>query len=144
MWELADVRLDKVFFFVDELGCPFRHQTPGKHGFFGARWVRAFPHEQPVLLRLIPQALPICNDFGVPVLVSRFQIIGPFLRILVDGEEKLDLLFLILEVIVLIGDNGHDLLFIQKAGSSGLSASSAFRVLGCSGSEISCKSALSV
>ena len=114
--ELADVRLDKVFFFVDELGCPFRHQTPGKHGFFGARWVRAFPHEQPVLLRLIPQALPICNDFGVPVLVSRFQIIGPFLRILVDGEEKLDLLFLILEVIVLIGDNGHDLLFIQKSG----------------------------
>ena len=113
---LADVRLDKVFFFVDELGCPFRHQTPGKHGFFGARWVRAFPHEQPVLLRLIPQALPICNDFGVPVLVSRFQIIGPFLRILVDGEEKLDLLFLILEVIVLIGDNGHDLLFIQKSG----------------------------
>ena len=75
-----------------------------------------FPPEQPVLLRLIPQALPICNDFGVPVLVSRFQIIGPFLRILVDGEEKLDLLFLILEVIVLIGDNGHDLLFIQKSG----------------------------
>lgn len=94
----------------------YLYQTPGKHGFFGARWVRAFPHEQPVLLRLIPQALPICNDFGVPVLVSRFQIIGPFLRILVDGEEKLDLLFLILEVIVLIGDNGHDLLFIQKSG----------------------------
>ena len=111
-----DVRLDEIFFFIDELGRPFRHQPPGKHGFFGAGWIRAFPHEQPVLLRLISQTLAVRHDFGVPVLVGCFQIIGPFLRIRVDREEKLDLLFLILEVIVLIGDNGHDLLFIQKSG----------------------------
>ena len=86
------------YFFVDELGCPFPPPNPRKTRLLWCEMGKAFPHEQPVLLRLIPQALPICNDFGVPVLVSRFQIIGPFLRILVDGEEKLDLLFLILEV----------------------------------------------
>lgn len=57
------------------------------------------------------------GDFSLPLLVHfSLPVTGPFLRILVDGEEKLDLLFLILEVIVLIGDNGHDLLFIQKSG----------------------------
>ncbi len=85
-----------------------------KNGFLGAGWVRAFPHEQPVLLRLISQALPVRDDLGVPVLISGFQVVCPFLNVAVNRKEKLDLMFLILEVIVFIGDNGHDLLFIQK------------------------------
>ena len=110
--ETADVRLDKVFLFVNELRCPFRHQFPGKYRFLCARQIGTFPHEKPVLLRLISQALPICHDLGVSVLIGGFQIVGPFLRIGMDGEEKLDLLFLVLEVVILVGDDGHDLLFI--------------------------------
>ncbi len=84
---------------------------------FGAGWVRAFPHEQAILLGLISQALPVSDDLSVPVLISGFQIFGPFLN--VAGErrkEKLDLIFLIFQVIIFVGDDGHDLLFIQKRG----------------------------
>ena len=69
-------------------------------------------HKKPVLLGLIPQALPVCEELGGFILVGGFQIAGPFLRIGMDGEEKLDLLFLVLEVVILVGDDGHDLLFI--------------------------------
>ena len=112
--ELRDVRLNEIFFFVDELGGPACHHFPGKYGFPGAGWVRAFPHEQPVLLGLISQALPVSDDLSVPVLISGFQIFRPFLNIAVNREEKLDLIFLIFQVIILVGDDGHDLLFIQK------------------------------
>ena len=109
-----DVRLDKVFFFVDEPGCPSGYQIPRKHRFLCAGTVSAFPHEQAVLLGLISQALPVCDDLGKPVLVGGFQIFRPFLLIRVDGKEKLDLLLFVLEVVILVGDDGHDLLFIQK------------------------------
>ena len=110
--EPTDVRLDKVFLFVNELRCPFRHQFPGKYRFLCARQIGTFPHKKPVLLGLIPQALPVCEELGGFILVGGFQIAGPFLRIGMDGEEKLDLLFLVLEVVILVGDDGHDLLFI--------------------------------
>ena len=109
-----DVRLNEIFFFLDELGGPPGHQVPGKHRFPGAGWVRALPHEKPVLLGLIAQALPVCDDLGVPVLIGGFQIFRPFPLIGVNGKEKLDLLFFILEVVILVGNDGHDLLFIQK------------------------------
>ena len=112
--ELRDVRLNEIFFFVNELGSPLGHNIPGKNGFLGAGWVRAFPHEQAILLGLISQALPVCDDLGKPVLVGGFQIFRPFLLIRVDGKEKLDLLFFVLESVILVGDDGHDLLFIQK------------------------------
>ena len=112
--ELRDVRLNEIFFFVDELGGPACHHFPGKYGFPGAGWVRSFPHEQAILLGLISQALPVSDDLGVPVLVGGSQIFRPFLNVAVNREEKLDLLFFILEFIVLVGDDGHDLLFIQK------------------------------
>ena len=67
-----DVRLDKVFFFVDEPGRPSGHQIPRKHRFLCAGTVSAFPHEQAVRLGLISQALPISDDLGKPVLVSGF------------------------------------------------------------------------
>ena len=109
-----DVRLNEIFFFVDELGCPACHHIPGKHRFPGAGWVRAFPHEQAILLGLISQALPVSDDLGVPVVIGGFQIFRPFLNIAVNREEKLDLIFLIFQVIILVGDDGHNLLFIQK------------------------------
>ena len=109
-----DVRLNEVFFFVDEPGRPSGYQIPRKHRFLCAGKVSAFPHEQPVLLGSISQALPVCDDLGKPVLVSGFQIFRPFLLIRVDGKEKLDLLLFVLEVVILVGDDGHDLLFIQK------------------------------
>ena len=112
--ELRDVRLNEIFFFVDELGGPACHHFPGKYGFPGAGWVRAFPHEQPVLLGLISQALPVSDDLSVPVLISGFQVVGPFLNVAVNRKEKLDLIFLIFQVIIFVGDDGHDLLFIQK------------------------------
>ena len=112
--ELRDVRLNEVFFFVDELGRPSGYQIPRKHRFLCAGKVSALPHEQAVLLRSISQALPVCDDLGVPVLISGFQIFRPFLNIAVNREEKLDLIFLIFQVIILVGDDGHDLLFIQK------------------------------
>ena len=112
--ELRDVRLNEVFFFVDELGRPRSYQIPGEHGFPGAGWVRAFPHEQAILLGLISQALPVSDDLGVPVLVGGSQIFRPFLNVAVNREEKLDLIFLIFQVIIFVGDDGHDLLFIQK------------------------------
>ena len=112
--ELRDVRLNEIFFFVDELDYPACHHFPRKYGFPGAGWVRAFPHEQPIFLGLISQALPVRDDFGVPVVIGGFQVVRPFLGVAVNREEKLDLLFLVLEVIVLVGDDGHDLLFIQK------------------------------
>ena len=112
--ELRDVRLNEIFFFVDELGGPACHHFPGKYGFPGAGWVRAFPHEQPVLLGLISQALPVSDDLSVPVLISGFQVVGPFLNVAVNRKEKLDLIFLIFQVIIVVGDDGHDLLFIQK------------------------------
>ena len=94
--ELRDVRLNEVFFFVNKLGGPACHHFPGKYRFPGAGWVRAFPHEQAILLGLISQALPVCDDLGKPVLVSGFQIFRPFLLIRVDGKEKLDLLLFVL------------------------------------------------
>ena len=94
--ELRDVRLNEVFFFVDELGRPSGYQIPRKHRFLCAGKVSAFPHEQAVLLRSISQALPVCDDLGKPVLVSGFQIFRPFLLIRVDGKEKLDLLLFVL------------------------------------------------
>ena len=112
--ELRDVRLNKVFFFVDELSRPSGYQIPRKHRFLCAGTVSAFPHEQPVLLGAISQALPISDKLGKPVLVGGFQIFCPFLLIRVDGKEKLDLLFFVLQVVILVGDDGHDLLFIQK------------------------------
>ena len=112
--ELRDVRLNEIFFFVNELGSPLGHNIPGKNGFLGAGWVRAFPHEQAILLGLISQALPVSDDLSVPVLISGFQIFRPFLNVAVNREEKLDLIFLIFQVIILVGDDGHDLLFIQK------------------------------
>ena len=112
--ELRDVRLNEIFFFVNELGGPACHHFPGKYRFPGAGWVRAFPHEQAILLGLISQALPVSDDLSVPVLISGFQIFHPFLNIAVNREEKLDLIFLIFQVIILVGDDGHDLLFIQK------------------------------
>lgn len=104
----------KYSFFVDELGCPACHHIPGKHRFLCTGWVRTFPHEQPILLGFISQALPVCDDLGVPVLVGGFQIFRPFLLIRVDGKEKLDLLFFVLEAVIFVCDDGHDLLFIQK------------------------------
>ena len=47
-------------------------------------------------------------------MISRFQIFCPFLNVAVNREEKLDLILLIFQVIILVGDDGHDLLFIQK------------------------------
>ena len=112
--ELRDVRLNEVFFFVNKLGGPACHHFPGKYRFPGAGWVRAFPHEQAILLGLISQALPVSDDLSVPVLISGFQVVGPFLNVAVNRKEKLDLLFLIFQVIIFVGDDGHDLLFIQK------------------------------
>ena len=109
-----DVRLNEIFFFVNELGGPLSHNILGKNGFPGAGWVRAFPHEQSILLGLISQALPVSDDLSVPVLISGFQIFRPFLNVAVNREEKLNLIFLIFQVIILVGDDGHDLLFIQK------------------------------
>ena len=106
--------MNEIFFFVNELGSPLGHNIPGKNGFLGAGWVRAFPHEQAILLGLISQALPVSDDLSVPVLISGFQIFRPFLNVAVNREEKLDLIFLIFQVIILVGDDGHDLLFIQK------------------------------
>ena len=112
--ELRDVRLNEVFFFVNKLGGPACHRFPGKYRFPGAGWVRAFPHEQAILLGLISQALPVSDDLSVPVLISGFQVVGPFLNVAVNRKEKLDLIFLIFQVIIFVGDDGHDLLFIQK------------------------------
>ena len=112
--ELRDVRLNEIFFFVNELGSPLGHNIPGKNGFLGAGWVRAFPHEQAILLGLISQALPVSDDLGISVLISGFQVVGPFLNVAVNRKEKLDLIFLIFQVIIFVGDDGHDLLFIQK------------------------------
>ena len=109
-----DVRLNEIFFFVNELGSPLGHNVPGKNGFLGAGEIGPFPHEQAILLGLISQALPVRDDFSVPVLIGRFQIFRPFLNIAVNREEKLNLIFLIFQVIILVGDDGHDLLFIQK------------------------------
>ena len=115
-WELADVRLNEIFLFVNKLCCPSGHQIPGKHRFFGAGKVGTLPHEKPVLLRLIAQALTVCDDFGVSVLIGRFEIIRPFPLVGVNGEEQLDLLLFVFEVVILIGDDSHDLLFIEKSG----------------------------
>ena len=112
--ELRDVRLNEIFFFVNELGGPAGYQIPGEHRFLGAGWVRAFPHEQAILLGLISQALPVSDDLSVPVLISGFQVVGPFMNVAVNRKEKLDLIFLIFQVIIFVGDDGHDLLFIQK------------------------------
>ena len=126
-----DVRLNEIFFFVNELGSPLGHNIPGKNGFLGAGWVRAFPHEQAILLGLISQALPVSDDLSVPVLISGFQVVGPFLNVAVNREEKLDLIFLIFQVVVLVGDDGHDLLFIQKRRELfATCAFSRFRLLG--------------
>ena len=78
---------------------------------------KSLPHEQAILLGLISQALPVSDDLSVPVLISGFQIFRPFLNIAVNREEKLDLIFLIFQVIILVGDDGHNLLFIQKRRS---------------------------
>ena len=110
--EPANVRLDKIFFLVNQLGSPLGHNVPGKNGFFCSGRVGTFPHEQAIFLGLKPQSHTICCDFCLPVRVCRFQIVRPFLPITMDGKEKLDLLFFVMEVVVLVGDYRHNLLFI--------------------------------
>lgn len=112
--ELADVRLNEIFLFVNKLCCPSGHQVPGEHRFFCAGKVGTRPHEKPVLLRLIAQALTVCDDLGVSVLIGGFEIIRPFPLIGMNGEEQFDLLPFVFEVVILIGDDSHDLLLIQK------------------------------
>jgi hypothetical protein len=34
----------------------------------------------------------------------------------VNGEEQLDLLLLVFEVVILVGNNSHNLFFIKKSG----------------------------
>ena len=114
--ELADVRLNEIFLFVNKLCCPSGHQVPGEHRFFCAGKVGTLPHEKPVLLRLIAQALAVCDDLGVSVLIGGFEIIRPFPLVGVNGKEQLDLLLFVFEVVVLVGDNSHDLRFIKKSG----------------------------
>ena len=112
--ELADVRLNEVFLFVNELRCPSGHQVPGEHRFFCAGKVGTLPHEKSVLLRLITQTLTVCDNLGVSVLIGGFEIIRPFPLVGVNGKEQLNLLLFIFEVVILVGDDSHDLLLIQK------------------------------
>ena len=114
--ELADVRLNEIFLFVNELCCPSGYQIPREHRFFCAGKVGTLPHEKPVLLRLIAQTLTVCDDLGVPVLIGGLEIIRPFLLVAVNGKEQLDLLLLVFEVVILVGNNSHNLLFIKKSG----------------------------
>ena len=114
--ELADVRLNEIFLFVNELCCPSGYQIPREHRFFCAGKVGTLPHEKPVLLRLIAQTLTVCDDLGVPVLIGGLEIIRPFLLVAVNGEEQLDLLLLVFEVVILVGNNSHNLFFIKKSG----------------------------
>ena len=54
--ELRDVRLNEIFFFVNELGSPLGHNIPGKNGFLGAGWVRASHMSRPFSWGLYPSA----------------------------------------------------------------------------------------
>ena len=69
-----------------------------------------------VFLIHIKQALTVCDDLGVSVLIGGFEIIRPFPLVGVNGKEQLDLLLFVFEVVVLVGDNSHDLRFIKKSG----------------------------
>ena len=112
--ELADVRLNEIFLFVNELCCPSGYQIPREHRFFCAGKVGTLPHEKPVLLRLTAQTLTVCDDLGVSVLIGGFEILRPFPLVGVNGEEQFDLLLFVFEVVILVGDDSHDLLLIQK------------------------------
>ena len=61
----------------------------------------------------------VYNQFGVPVLLGRFQIFRLFLRVRVDGEIKFDLVFFVFQVVLAVGGDGHNQLLIQKSGQLG-------------------------
>lgn len=48
--EPANVRLDKIFFLVNQLGSPLGHNVPGKNRFFRSGRVGTFPHEHAIFL----------------------------------------------------------------------------------------------
>lgn len=72
------------------------------------------PHQKSVFLRLITDTLAVHDQLGVTVRVGRFQIFRPFILVRVDGEVQLDLVLFVFQVVVRIGDDGHNQLFIQK------------------------------
>ena len=106
--------VDEVFLFVNELGRPSGNNAPRKNGLAGAGEVCARPHQKSVRLGLIAHAHSIHQDFRVSVLIGRFQILGPVGLLRVNGEIQFNLLFLVFEVIVLVGDDRHNQLVIQK------------------------------
>ena len=112
----CDFGVDEVFLFVNELGRPSGNNAPRKNGLAGAGEICALPHQKSVLLGLIAHAHSIHQDFRVSVLVGRFQILGPVSFLRVNGEIQFNLLFLVFEVIIFVGDDGHNQFFVQKGG----------------------------
>ena len=111
LWR-RDFGVDEVFLFVNELGRPSGNNAPRKNGLTGTGEVCALPHQKSVRLGLIAHTHSVHQDFRVSVLVGRFQILGPVGLLRMNGEIQFDLLLLVFEIIVLVGDDGHNQLVI--------------------------------
>ena len=99
---------------LDQISRQFSHQLPRKNGLLFAGKERSLPHKKSVILGMITHTHTIDDHFRKSVRVCAFNVLGALLRIRVGCKVQLDFLPGVLQVIILVGEDLHDMQIIRK------------------------------